>query len=355
FLDRKADARSLEVEGFAEAQSFVFKEEEESLQDTVPFLQMLQSEEDHSPFLSIKEPNFLTLLSLQTLKEPWELESYLSHEVPQFHSPVQSETNRFYHNPASASIAMEGANQALSSQELPFSQANMTIPSSSSSPRTANPRRKRKTSHLPHPEMAQDKRRRRKTKPTKNIEDIENQRINHIAVERNRRRQMNQHINSLRSLLPPSYIQRGDQASIVGGAINYVKVLEQTIQSLESQKRMQQSSVDVTYDQHLSGISSSDLWTTQEDQTCIPKVETTVIQNHASLKVQCRKKQGQLLKGITSLEKLRLTVLHLNIAASSHLSVSYSFNLKMEDDCELESADEITKAAYQIFDIRRFD
>ncbi|CAE6079763.1 unnamed protein product [Arabidopsis arenosa] len=347
FFDRKPDVRSLEVQGFAEAQSFAFKEEEEeSLQDTVPFLQMLQSE-DPSAFFSSKEPNFLTLLSLQTLKEPWELESF-----SEFHSPRQSETNHFYQKPISAS-SMEGANQALSSQELFLSQAIMTLPSSTSSPLTTNSRRKRKINHLLPQEMTREKRKRRKTKPSKNIEEIENQRINHIAVERNRRRQMNEHINSLRALLPPSYIQRGDQASIVGGAINYVKVLEQIIQSLESQKRTQQESSEVVENaiNHLSGISSNDLWTTQEDQTCIPKIEATVIQNHVSLKVQCPKKQGQLLKGIISLEKLKLTVLHLNITTSSHSSVSYSFNLKMEDECELESADEITAAVHQIFDI----
>lgn len=332
--------RSLEVQDIAEAQS---KAEEESLQDTVPFLHMLQSE-DPSSFFSIKEPNFLTLLSLQTLKEPWKLERY-----PEFHSPVKSETNRF---PISAS-SMEGTNQALSSQEHPFSQVNMTLPSSTSSALTANSRRKRKIDHLLPHEMPREKRKRRKTKPSKNIEEIENQRINHIAVERNRRRQMNEHINSLRALLPPSYIHRvnnkntkkfqpliiknlikfvlqGDQASIVGGAINYVKVLEQIIQSLESQKRTQQSSdVVENANNHLSGISSNDLWTTQGDQTCIPKIEATVIQNHVSLKIQCQKKQGQLLKGIILLEKLRLTVLHLNIASSSHSSVSYSFNLKV--------------------------
>lgn len=338
------------------------------MQESIPFLQMLQSEEDISPFLSIKEPNFVALLSLQTLKEPWELENYLSRKDP--YSPVQSETNRFYHNPITTS-SMEGANQALSSQELLLSRANMMIPSSSSAslPRTANSRRKRKISHLKPQETTREKRKRRKTKPTKNIEEIENQRINHIAVERNRRRQMNEHINSLRALLPPSYIQRvittttkipkkfqrlssklqkslnlfsfylqGDQASIVGGAINYVKVLEQIIQSLESQKRTQQQSNGVenadnnqetTNNHHLSGISSNDLWTTHGDQTCIPKIEATVIQNHVNLKIQCPKKQGQLLKGIISLEKLRLTVLHLNIASSSQSSVSYSFNLKV--------------------------
>lgn len=148
-----------------------------------------------------------------------------------------------------------------------------------------------------------------------------------------------------------------DQASIVGGAINYVKVLEQVIQSLELQKRAQQSS------------------RVENRVTCVPRIEATLIQNYVNLKVECRKKQGQLLKGIVSLEKLRLTVLHLNISSLSLSSISYCFNLKvtqffiflltflhaifndisisleqMEDDCKLESAEEITKVAQQIFD-----
>ncbi|CAH8340977.1 unnamed protein product [Eruca vesicaria subsp. sativa] len=51
------------------------------------------------------------------------------------------------------------------------------------------------------------------------------------------------------------------------------------------------------------------------------------------------------------LEKLGFTLLHLNITSSPcNASVSYSFNLKMEDDCNLGSADEITEAVRQIFD-----
>ena len=42
----------------------------------------------------------------------------------------------------------------------------------------------------------------------KNEEEIESQRMTHIAVERNRRRQMNEYLAVLRSLMPPSYAQR---------------------------------------------------------------------------------------------------------------------------------------------------
>lgn len=52
------------------------------------------------------------------------------------------------------------------------------------------------------------RRKRRRTKSSKNKEEIENQRMTHIAVERNRRKQMNEYLAILRSLMPPSYVQR---------------------------------------------------------------------------------------------------------------------------------------------------
>lgn len=52
------------------------------------------------------------------------------------------------------------------------------------------------------------KKRRRKPRVCKNKEEAETQRITHIAVERNRRKQMNEHLAVLRSLMPESYVQR---------------------------------------------------------------------------------------------------------------------------------------------------
>ena len=52
------------------------------------------------------------------------------------------------------------------------------------------------------------RRKRRRTKSCKNKEEVENQRMTHIAVERNRRKQMNEYLAVLRSLMPPSYVQR---------------------------------------------------------------------------------------------------------------------------------------------------
>jgi hypothetical protein len=57
----------------------------------------------------------------------------------------------------------------------------------------------------PIPE-AKNKRKRPRT--IKTSEEVESQRMTHIAVERNRRKQMNEHLRVLRSLMPGSYVQR---------------------------------------------------------------------------------------------------------------------------------------------------
>ncbi|XP_078445920.1 transcription factor SPEECHLESS-like [Wolffia australiana] len=62
-------------------------------------------------------------------------------------------------------------------------------------------------------------------------------RMSHITVERNRRKQMNEHLSALKSLMPCFYLKREDQASIIGGVVEYIKELQQVLQSLEAKKR----------------------------------------------------------------------------------------------------------------------
>ncbi|KAJ6723181.1 MAX DIMERIZATION MAD [Salix koriyanagi] len=120
--------------------------------------------------------------------------------------------------------------------------------------------------------------------------------MNHIAVERNRRRLMNDHLDSLRSLMPPSYIHKGDQASIIGGAIDFVKELEQFVQSLEAQKRMREidaaSSTGISPTQYSTSQQQCDILveeggTCEEERTVMNKSEATeievaAVQNHVN-------------------------------------------------------------------------
>ncbi|XP_072953123.1 transcription factor bHLH94-like [Typha angustifolia] len=204
------------------------------------------------------------------------------------------------------------------------------------------------------------RRKRRRTKSIKNKEEVENQRMTHIAVERNRRKQMNEYLAVLRSLMPVSYVQRGDQASIIGGAINFVKELEQLLQSLEAQKRTKQSSDTAPfagffafpqYSRSTGTAATSSLPNSDgdaaENRAAMADIEVTMVESHASLKVFARRRPKQLLKMLVGLQNLRLSTMHLNVTTVDQM-VLYSLSLKVEDDCQLSSVDDIATAVNQM-------
>ncbi|WVY96103.1 hypothetical protein V8G54_028254, partial [Vigna mungo] len=244
---------------------------------------------------------------------------------------------------------------------------------------------------------------RRRAKSRKNKEEIENQRMTHIAVERNRRKQMNEYLSVLRSLMPDSYIQRvlrfsffcsylfvsllgsfeiknfvcfvwsawplkGDQASIIGGAINFVKELEQRLHLLGAQKEGEGKSdaggaTNMPFSEFFAfpqystsgggGGGSDNSATVGEElgevKSGIADIEVTMVESHANLKIRSKKRPKQLLKLVSGLHTMRLTILHLNVTTTGEV-VLYSLSVKVEDDCKLGSVDDIAEAVYQTLD-----
>ncbi|KAI3504975.1 hypothetical protein L1887_26805 [Cichorium endivia] len=203
------------------------------------------------------------------------------------------------------------------------------------------------------------RRKRRRTKSGKNKEDLENQRMTHITVERNRRKQMNEYLAAIRSLMPSSYVQRGDQASIVAGAINFVKELEQQLQTLEVKKRdnisghspprhpfgeffaFPQYSIAQTTDGVGGGGGSAT--TIKNRPPAMAEIEVTMVESHANLKILSKKRQRQLLKMVAGLQCLWFTILHLNVTTVEQM-VLYTLSVKLEDGCQLSTVDEIADA-----------
>ncbi|CAH2033622.1 unnamed protein product [Thlaspi arvense] len=210
-----------------------------------------------------------------------------------------------------------------------------------------------------HPPL-QQRRKRRRTRSNKNKEEIENQRMTHIAVERNRRKQMNEYLAIIRSLMPSSYAQRGDQASIVGGAINYVKELEHILQSMEPRRNTTTTHEADASTSSLVGPFSDFFSFPQYSTTKSPsltesssspaEIEVTVAEGHASIKIMAKKKPRQLLKLVASIQSLRLTLLHLNVTTLDN-SIFYSISVKVEEGSQLNTVDDIATALNQI--IRR--
>nr|BAV59627.1 bHLH transcription factor [Potamogeton wrightii] len=215
------------------------------------------------------------------------------------------------------------------------------------------------------------KNRRKRPRSVKTSEEVESQRMTHIAVERNRRKQMNEHLRVLRSLMPGSYVQRGDQASIIGGAIEFVRELEQLLQCLESQKRRRLYGTDQPQPQQqpppiflrpspqntplsddLEKLIDSDVGTgvreeAAEVKSCLADVEVKVLGFDAMIKILCRKRPGQLLKTIAALEELQFDILRTNITTVEQ-TVLYSLNVKMVKEVRL-SAEDIANSVQQIY------
>ncbi|XP_027165026.1 transcription factor FAMA isoform X1 [Coffea eugenioides] len=223
------------------------------------------------------------------------------------------------------------------------------------------------------PLTTETKNKKKRSRTIKSSEEVESQRMTHIAVERNRRKQMNEHLRVLRSLMPGSYVQRGDQASIIGGAIEFVRELEQLLQCLESQKRRRlygdgprpigdsSSSIPIQQPQppFFPGMPLSsdqmklvELETglheeTAESKSCLADVEVKLLGFDALIKILSRRRPGQLIKTIAALEDLQLNILHTNITTIEQ-TVLYSFNVKVASEARF-TAEDIANSIQQIF------
>ncbi|KAK0579279.1 hypothetical protein LWI29_023920 [Acer saccharum] len=187
------------------------------------------------------------------------------------------------------------------------------------------------------------KKRGRKPRIYKNKEKAEIQRMTHIIVERNRRKQMNEHLAVLRSLMPESYVQKNDQASVVGGAIKFVKELEQLFQSLEAQKLQLVKSLTSCKE---NSSSSTNKYITSK--AALDDIEVTLIdQRHASFQIVSRRSPKQLSKLVILFQSLHLSILHLNVTTMDPF-VLYSICAKVEEGCQLTSVDDIAGAVHHL-------
>ncbi|KAI9097896.1 hypothetical protein K1719_025667 [Acacia pycnantha] len=253
---------------------------------------------------------------------------------------------------------------------------------------------------------------RRKRAPTTSSEDTNpdgQQRIPHITVERNRRKQMNEHLSVLRSLMPNFYVKRGDQASIIGGVVDYINELQQVLQSLEAKKQrkvysevlsprlvssprplalsprkppvsprlslpisprtpqpgspykprlQQQGYLSPTISNSLepsptsSAASSSNIndninELVANSKSALAQVEVKFSGPHVLLKTVSPRIPGQALKIISALEDLALEILHVSISTVDETMLN-SFTIKIGIECQL-SAEELALQIQQTF------
>ncbi|GJN09271.1 hypothetical protein PR202_ga27261 [Eleusine coracana subsp. coracana] len=164
---------------------------------------------------------------------------------------------------------------------------------------------------------------------------------------------MNDHLASLKALIPSSYIPRGDQATVVGGAIDYVKQLEQQLVALQAEAAARRGgirAVATAASAASDGVFVSPQYTSYSEGCGGVDVEAmAAVGGHVRVRVAGRRWPGRLVRAVAALEDLRLAVLHLAVNSLGHDAVVYCFNLKMEDGCEVATADEVATLVHQIF------
>ncbi|GMI99657.1 SPEECHLESS [Hibiscus trionum] len=234
------------------------------------------------------------------------------------------------------------------------------------------------------------------------------QRVSHITVERNRRKQMNEHLSVLRSLMPCFYVKRGDQASIIGGVVDYINELQQVLQSLEAKKqrkvysevlsprvvlsprpsplsprkppisprlnlpisprtpqpgspykpRLQKAgypsptvasstSLEPSPTSSTSSVDNNELVAVANSKSPIADVEVKFSGPNLVLKTASPRIPGQALKIISALEELSLEILNVNINTVDETMLN-SFTIKIGIECRL-SAEELAHQIQQTF------
>nr|GLL39594.1 transcription factor bHLH96-like [Ipomoea trifida] len=158
----------------------------------------------------------------------------------------------------------------------------------------------------------------------------------------NRRQQINANLSYLHSLLPESYIQKGDEASILGGAINYVKELEEELQVLCAKNSTTNLLEDVG-----SG-ASDDCRGYQLSTPSGDHIQVTMAgENHVDLKLHSKWRPKLLPRFISQIESLMLTVLHFNLSRADQF-VLCSLSLKVEDGSKYTSVKRIATVVNRI-------
>ncbi|KAG7535561.1 Helix-loop-helix DNA-binding domain superfamily [Arabidopsis thaliana x Arabidopsis arenosa] len=184
------------------------------------------------------------------------------------------------------------------------------------------------------------------------MEDKEYLRMNHIAVERNRRKQMNYFLSILKFMMPPSYSQPNDQASIIEGTINYLKKLEHRLQSLETQLKATKPNIFsdfFMFPQYSTTASSSPSSHYHHKRLpAVADVEVTMVEKHANIKVLTKTRPRLLFKIINEFYSLGLSTLHLNLTTCKDMSL-FTFSVKVEADCQLTpSGNEVADAVHDV-------
>ncbi|WOK92266.1 transcription factor bHLH18-like [Canna indica] len=168
----------------------------------------------------------------------------------------------------------------------------------------------------------------------------------HIIAERKRREKLSQRFIALSAIVPG--LKKMDKASVLGDAIKYLKQLEEKVKSLEEQaaKRTVESAVLVKRSQLCADDDSSSCDENFEGQQwneSLPEIEAKMSEKSILIKIHCENGKGVLVKALSEIEKLHLSVVNTSVIPFAGSSLDITVMAQIEDGFDMTVKDLVKK------------
>ncbi|MED6112483.1 hypothetical protein PIB30_062137 [Stylosanthes scabra] len=164
--------------------------------------------------------------------------------------------------------------------------------------------------------------------------------LDHIMAERKRRQDLTRSIIQLSATIPG--LKKMDKAYVISEALNYIKVLKDRIEELESQIKYRKvdSTILIKRSQDSSTEKSSIISceTTSDNNESSLEIEAKVLQKEVLIRIQCEKPKNNILLKIHAL----LDKLHLSIASNSVLPFGASTTVIITIVAQMDDGDKFS-------------
>uniref|UniRef100_A0A9I9CS70 BHLH domain-containing protein n=1 Tax=Cucumis melo TaxID=3656 RepID=A0A9I9CS70_CUCME len=159
----------------------------------------------------------------------------------------------------------------------------------------------------------------------------------HVIAERRRREKIRQNFIALSALIP-GLIKR-DKASVLGGAIEYVKELQERLKWAEEEAEKQKSVIkSVVFVKRInldSDDSENETFSLDENGDrssvrSVPTIEIRVLEKDVMVRIHCKKRQGCYTSILSQIEKLKLTILNSCVSPFGESRLDITIVAEME-------------------------
>ncbi|KAJ1690079.1 hypothetical protein LUZ63_014234 [Rhynchospora breviuscula] len=150
----------------------------------------------------------------------------------------------------------------------------------------------------------------------------------HVIAERKRREKINQRLAELSSIIPCT--KKTDKLSILIDAVNYVKELQERVKTLEARNPNLIDSAVLVKDSYLSSGDADHGCSSSTNPEPLPVIKAQLSEDIILISIHCVTFKGLLVKLLSVLENLNLTITHTSLMPFSASTSFITLTAKIE-------------------------